>query len=326
MEMNDVESIRIFIGSSLKNSVEEAVMRYTLEKYTRAPLDIHVIDGSTGSVKNLKTGEVKALPEGMADRIPEATAFSYARWAIPEWCNHQGRAIYFDSDQLAISDVSELWNYDLAGRTLAAVQVKQVKCHQYYIDHFLKPLIDADDILYLTSVMLIDCEKAPWKLSQLVDLMDQNVLTSTSLMNLGEQFRQYFNCQVTLLPREWNHLNCVDRNSKLVHFTDLTDQPWRFDHNDLSDLWERFYLEAIDANFIPQSTLEAAFARNGILPRIKALGEMPKLVRRPVNWVWRTWDGTRFELFRWLKYQRERVKFHGSRLILRLVQRPSIHT
>lgn len=304
-----VEPIRIFIGSSLKNSVEEAVMRYTLQKYTRAPLDITVIDGITGSCKNLKTGEVKALPEGVPDRIPEATAFSYARWAIPEWCNYQGRALYFDSDQLAISDVSELWNYDLAGRTLAAVKIKEVKCHHYYVKHFLEPLIESPETLFLTSVMVIDCEKAPWNLRQLLDLIDQKAFTPTSLMNLGEQFRQYFNCEVTLLPKEWNHLNLIQGDSKLVHFTDLTDQPWRFDHNDISDLWERFYLEAIDAGFVPQSTLDTAFARKGILPRIKALGEMPKFIRRPVNWVWRTWDGTTFKFNRWLVQQPNRIKF-----------------
>ncbi|NDJ18747.1 glycosyltransferase [Myxacorys almedinensis] len=314
MQTNSVEPIRIFIGSSLKNSVEEAVMRYTLQKYTRAPLDIHVIDGITGVSKNLETGETKALPAGIAETIPEATAFSYARWAIPEWCDHQGRALYFDSDQLAIADIAELWNYDLAGGMLAAVQIKQVKCHQYYIDHFLEPLIQADEILHLSSVMVIDCEKIPWNISQLVELMGQNAFSSTSLMNLGEQFRQYFNCQVTPLPREWNHLNCIARDSKLVHFTDLTDQPWRFDHNDISNLWERYYLEAIDANFIPQETLDIAFAKKGILPRIKALGEMPKPIRRPVNWVWRTWNGTTFELNRWLDHQRERLKFGWCRL------------
>ncbi|MBD1856058.1 MULTISPECIES: glycosyltransferase [Leptolyngbya] len=322
MQTNSVEPIRIFIGSSLKNSVEEAVMRYTLQKYTRAPLDIHVINGITGSVKNLKTGEVRALPDGLADRIPEATAFSYARWAIPEWCDHKGRALYFDSDQLAISDVSELWNYDLAGKALAAVKIKDVKCHQYYIDYFLKPLIETPEILYLSSVMVIDCEKTPWKLHQLVDLMDQNAFSSVSLMNLGEDFRRYFNCEVVALPCEWNHLNRIDRDSKLVHFTDLTDQPWRFDHNDISDLWERFYLEALDAGFVPKETLEIALERKGILPRIKALGEMPKLIRRPVNWVWRTWDGTKFDFLRWLTHQIDRVKFYRSRL----VQKTSMHT
>jgi Glycosyl transferase family 8 len=309
MQTNSVEPIRIFIGSSLKNSVEEAVMRYTLQKYSRSALEIHVMDGITGVAKNLSTGETKSLPAGMAERIPNATAFSLARWAIPEWCNHQGRALYFDSDQLAIADVAELWNYDLAGAMLAAVQIKQVKCHQYYIDHFLDPLIQANEIFHLTSVMVMDCQKTPWNISQLVDLMDQNAFSFTNLMNLGEQFRQYFNCQVALMPREWNHLNCIDRDSKLVHFTDLTDQPWRFDHNDISDLWERFYLEAIDAGMIPQSTLDTAFERKGILPRIKALGEMPKLIRRPINWVWRTWDGTTFELKRWLDIQQERLKF-----------------
>lgn len=322
MQTNSVESIRIFIGSSLKNSVEEAVMRYTLQKYTRAPLEIHVIDGITGSAKNLNTGEVRALPDGLADRIPEATAFSYARWAIPEWCDHKGRALYFDSDQLAISDVSELWNYDLAGKALAAVKIKEVKCHQYYIDHYLKPLINAPEILYLSSVMVIDCEKTPWKLSQLVDLMGQNAFSSVSLMNLGEDFRRYFNCEVVSLPCEWNHLNRIDRASKLVHFTDLTDQPWRFDHNDISNLWERFYLEAVDAGFVPKETLGIALERKGITPRIKALGEMPKLIRRPVNWIWRTWDGTKFDFLRWLNHQIERVRFFSSRL----VQKTSIHT
>lgn len=38
-----------------------------------------------------------------------ATPFSGFRWAVPELCNFQGRAIYCDSDFIFLSDIRQLW-------------------------------------------------------------------------------------------------------------------------------------------------------------------------------------------------------------------------
>ncbi|MBW4538639.1 MAG: hypothetical protein KME43_05765 [Myxacorys chilensis ATA2-1-KO14] len=296
--------IRIFIGSSPKNLIEERVFCYSLLKSASQSMEIYIIDGVTGSAKNIVTGDVKTLPADIAGRIKGATAFSLARWAIPEWCNYQGRAIYCDSDQLVMSDVAELWNYDLVDSVFAAVPVKQAKCYKHYIEDSMNGFLNTEEVFYLASVMLIDCAKVKWSINELVELLDRNAFSLPSLMYLGEHFRKHFNLSVTAIPSEWNHLDYVDRDSKIVHFTDLTSQPWRFHHNPISDLWEQFFLAALDENAVTQDEIDTAYANGWITGRIKALAHMPKIVRRPLNRIWRSWSAAIFNLSTVLKQQK----------------------
>lgn len=295
------EPIRVFIGSSPKNAVEEAVFRYTLQKHAGVPVEIHAINGKTGSVTNLTTQEVKQLPPSLIERVPGATAFSLARWAIPEWCDYQGRAIYCDSDQVVIADIAELWNIDLAGHTLAAVPVKAAKCQPNYRKTILKNYLESSEDFYLASVMVLDCERAKtWSLTAIVDWVDQKRRANIppNMMMVGQSFREAFQIDVMALPPEWNHLDWVDATSKLVHFTDLTSQPWRFHHNPTSTFWETLYLEAIDQGYLSLETVSEAYAQGWINRRIKALAKAPKASRGLVNALWRQWSAFNFTLGR----------------------------
>lgn len=281
--------IRLFIGSSPKNSIEEKVLRYTLQKYTKYPIEINVIDGQAGTVKTLNTGEVKQLPQALTDRVKGATAFSMARWAIPEWCNYQGKAIYCDSDQLALADLSLLWDTGMNGATLAMVPVKQAKSSKHFYKQTLKSYAEADETYYLASVMVIDCEKASsWSFASLIDLLDRQVLSLRDLMYVGSQFRNRFNAAVADLPCEWNHLDYRDRTTNILHFSDLTTQPWRFHHHPIGSFWEKYYLEAVETGFLTSEEILKARSERWITERIKALPALPKSVRWLVNPIWRT--------------------------------------
>ncbi len=297
MNQPNLTPIRLFIGSSPKNAIEENVFRYTLQKYTHSPLDIYVIDGQAGAVKRLETGEVKQLPPNVISRIKGATAFSLARWAIPQWCDYQGKAIYCDSDQITLTDLAELGNYDLGDATLAAVAVRQAKSNPHYIKHFLKDFLRSNDECYLASVMVIDCEKAAcWSLESLVDLIDRQVFSLPELMYLRSSFRDHFQLKVNNLPCEWNHLDYVDSTSKIVHFTDLTSQPWLFHHNSTSDLWEQFFLEALEQGFLTPEEVVHAYEQRWISHRIKTLAFMEKDMRQPINVLWRSWNAFFFTI------------------------------
>jgi lipopolysaccharide biosynthesis glycosyltransferase len=309
------EPIRIFIGSSPKNTIEEAVFRYTLQKYTTSAIEIHVINGQAGTATNLNTGEVKSLPPNLIGRIPGATAFSLGRWAIPEWCGYRGKAIYCDSDQVLLADLAQLWNFDLSGCTLAAVPVKQAKSATAYIDSYLQTYLNVEDDYYLASVMLIDCEKAAQlSLSSLVEAMDRQAFSMSDLMYLGETFRQYLGVEVKTLPSEWNHLDYVDGTSKLVHFTNLDSQPWRFHHHPIAQFWEDIFLDAIAENAISQETVKLAYANGWITARIKAIAALDQQYPESVNQIWRRWSRIRLAIARFFTHQIKRVKFVLSRL------------
>lgn len=50
-----------------------------------------------------------------------ATSFSGLRWAIPEVCGFEGRAIYCDSDVIFMADIAELWRQSfLPGKAVMA--------------------------------------------------------------------------------------------------------------------------------------------------------------------------------------------------------------
>ncbi|MCU0549111.1 MAG: hypothetical protein MUC48_07165 [Leptolyngbya sp. Prado105] len=312
--MSTQSPIRVFIGSSPKNLIEERVFCHSLLKHASQPVEFYAIDGFTGSAKNLMTGEVKSLPPGIRNRMKGATAFSLGRWAIPEWCNYEGKAIYCDSDQILLSDITQLWNSDLAEATLAAVPVKQAKCYKHYIIDSMGAFLKTEETFYLASVMLIDCEKVKWSIRELLEKLDQNVFSLANLMYMGEQFRRHYQLSVAALPCEWNHLDYVDAESKLVHFTDLTSQPWQFHHNPVSDLWEQAFLEALDQGAVTQADIDTSYANGWLSGRVKALAQMPKSIRRPVNWIWRNSNATIFKLHASWHHQIERVKFVLSRL------------
>jgi hypothetical protein len=323
MNQPNLTPIRIFIGSSPKNMIEEKVFRYTLQKYAQTPLDIYVIDGKAGAVKRLETGEVKQLPANVISRIKGATAFSLARWAIPQWCDYQGRAIYCDSDQIALTDLAELGNYDLGDATLAAVTVRQAKSNPHYIKHFLKDFLQSNDECYLASVMVIDCAKAAcWSLESLVDLIDRQVFSLPELMYLRSSFRDHFQLQVNDLPCEWNHLDYVDSTSKIVHFTDLTSQPWLFHHNPTSDRWEQFFLAAIEAGFLSPDEVSHAYANGWISHRIKTLASMEKELRQPINVLWRSWNAFFFTIGQFFVDQVKLLRkvFYKIRMSLGLIK------
>lgn len=308
------DPIRIFIGSSPKNTIEEAVFRYTLQKHTSSAIEIHVINGQAGTETNLTTGEVKALPPNLINRIPGATAFSLGRWAIPEWCGYRGKAIYCDSDQVLLADLAELWNFDLSGCTVAAVPVKQAKSASAYIDSYLQTYLNVEDDYYLASVMLIDCEKAAFSLRSLIDDMDRKAFSMSDLMYLGDPFRHYLNIEVKTLPSEWNHLDYVDETSKLVHFTNLDSQPWRFHHHPIAPFWEDIFLEAIAQNAISQETVKTAYANGWITARMKAIALQKQQYPESMNRLWRRWSRVRLAIAQFCRHQIKRVKFVISRM------------
>lgn len=296
----NLEPIRIFIGSSINNLVEQKVYCYTLKQRSQHPLDFNIIDGLNGCVTNLTTGEVKQLPTDIQQHIPGATAFSLARWAIPEWCDYKGKAIYCDSDQIAIDDIAELWNFDLEDNLCAAVPVKAAKCDPHYIRHFLKGYLKAEDTYYLSSVMLIDCEKGSvWSLEKLVKLIRDQAFSIEDLMFLTAPFRDHFNVSVKTLPSEWNHLDVIYSDSKIVHFTNLSSQPWRFHHHSISELWDGLFLEAYDKGELTRADVLQANRLGRLTARHKVMSDLNKSVRQWVNRVWRIPVGTVALFFRY---------------------------
>ena len=87
-----MSAIRIFIGTDDGQAVSTAVLKHSIMSRTSSEVDLR---------------ELKDLRTGLEDRF--YTGFSFYRWGIPSFCDFTGRAIYLDTDIVALCDVRELW-------------------------------------------------------------------------------------------------------------------------------------------------------------------------------------------------------------------------
>lgn len=182
--------IKIFIGTSegLDDKDAELVLEYTLRKNCSEPLEIIFMRNTPGNFF------------GGFNNHTWWTPFSYLRWAIPEFCNFQGRALYMDVDQVNFKDISRLFYMDLEGKPLA--------------------VREGD---YRTCVMVLDCEKLKGLLPSVKDMKKQSPESQSFLVkNLLQNVATY--------DKRWNCLDGEDRRSSDIwhlHFTEMTTQPWK---------------------------------------------------------------------------------------------------
>jgi len=202
------DPIRIFIGTEPRMWLGNAVLKHSIEKLATAPVDIHMMDYSEEDPTwhNWDMGRPPHVPctRSLNEKGNSVwfTDFTNFRWAIPEKCGFEGRAIYNDFDQIYTKDPKELWDIDMGGKAMLTLT------------------------MYETSVMLFDCAKFgefDWWPS--VEEMKTN----------GFGIRQYcellFHKNVTgQLPFHWNCLDgrpgtpWMEGYTGCVHYTDMSGQ------------------------------------------------------------------------------------------------------
>ena len=155
-------------------------------------------------------------PRKKSDR--PRTQFSFQRFLIPKLCGYQGRAVYLDSDMLVFGDPLDLWQHDFRGGVAS-------------------PPEDSRGAQF--AVMLIDCERARWDIVDLIARMDANKLDYRGLMDMR------FERVSASLSQKWNCLDWMDDSTKLLHFTDMTKQPWVRKCHPLRGVWESALEEAM---------------------------------------------------------------------------------
>jgi lipopolysaccharide biosynthesis glycosyltransferase len=119
------EKVRIFIGTSANGEDADAEMtyEYSLRKNTDRELDI---------VWMRQTRDEKSVWGGW-NTERWSTPFSGFRWAIPEVCGFEGRAIYTDVDMINFKDISLLLDTDLNGKPVAARRGSRFGGHEFCV-------------------------------------------------------------------------------------------------------------------------------------------------------------------------------------------------
>lgn len=190
--------IRIFVGCAAggEDAESQAVLEYTLRRHATAPLAITWMKLSR-SRKSVWSGWNTAA---------WSTPFTGLRWAIPEVCGFEGRAIYMDSDIICRADISELWRTPFAPGQMALLRETTGKLR--------------------TCVMLLDCAAARGHVRPLVELKAAADPHRLMVHHLREHRE--------LLGAFEGQWNCIDLKRadgiddptiRMIHYSSMPHQP-----------------------------------------------------------------------------------------------------
>jgi hypothetical protein len=231
--------IQIAIGSEIRQRIPQQVLEYSIRKHTSAEVDIR-------------------FPTPPVRRVG-GTRFGFARFCVPHAFGYGGRAIYLDADQLVLADLQEL--VDSLDLDHAIGLVRNIE------GTFAgKPVEPRNE----TSVMVLDCAKLKaWDPGMLFD----RVVPNGAVLRPGQiHYRDFMRLAwidpewIQPLDPRWNHYNLVRRDTKLVHFSHVREQPWKRPNHPLAAYWERWLAEAIDAGAVSRRDVLTAVARLHVHP------------------------------------------------------------
>ena len=257
------DTIKVFVGCDPNNCDLEQMMvlDYSIHKHTSAPVEIVWMqlskDPQSFWYSNPKTGE-----GWNTTKWP--TPFSGFRWAIPEYCDFSGRAIYMDADVIILDDLAELWHHPIEGKSIVAAKTK------------------ADMTRLCTCVW--DCSNAKGIIAPVANLR-ADAKSHKKMMKLLKS-------KPALIEPYQDSYNCVDgedlaiEDIKILHYSDMGTQ---FSHKhslprlseegsthwfdgeimphprqDLTELFESYYNEALANGYQLENY------------RVKDFGDFPK--------------------------------------------------
>ena len=229
--------IKVYVGSAIEQWIAYKVLEYSIRKHTNVTIIIKPLyeNNITWNLPKKKENHPK-------------TPFSFHRFLIPELNQFTGKAIYVDSDMLVFTDILDLWS-----REMNDIQIYSVKTRT---NSERKPQF---------SVMLMNCDYFKPTIQEIIQALDDGVLTYKSLMS---EMKIAKKIQVNI-EHEWNSLEYYESNkTKLLHYTDMNRQPWLFNNNQLSYLWIKELSTAIEEKFISIMDLKREIKKGRIKPSL----------------------------------------------------------
>ena len=210
------EPHRIYIGYDPSQDISFEVLRYSLEKHATEPIEVNKIDAE------------QLTDWGRPVDPLASTPFTYTRFLVPYLCDYQGTALFMDSDMLALGDITELFKLDMDGLAL------RVRKHEYNPEATVK----------MGGKVQTQYPRKNW--SSLM-LMNNSELTAWSMDAVSTQsgawlhrFEPIDDEKIGDISEEWNVLDHIDGDCKLLHYT--SGGPWLAgcEDADHADLWHKY--------------------------------------------------------------------------------------
>lgn len=258
----DMNKPRIFIGSGEASLLERKTLMHSLAANASRDVDLYVFNGTHNAVEHAPDPPELA-PLSLRIKYKNFTEFSMYRYLIPQLCNHQGRAIYLDSDMVSIGDISELFDCDMQGADFLATP------------HYGKEE-------WGTSAMLINCETCKFDLEEIFDEIEAGKYTYTDFSNMNPKYLEYHPLTIGNLDPNWNVFDKHDDDTKLIHYTNLTSQPWKFPGHPFGELWFEYFERARAAGEISEDDIEKQILRGYVRGDIRE-GNNPPSASEPTG-------------------------------------------
>lgn len=248
-------NVRIFIASTPAEWLPAKVLEFSIKETASVPTSVALIHEFN-----------KVIPMPVAAGNRPRTPFSFQRFLIPELCGFSGRAIYLDADMLVFRDIGILWQQDFSGCDLQTVQEGGAGRRGQF------------------SVMLLDCQRLGWRIDQIVEELDAGRLDYAALMY---EMRVASHIGRDISP-DWNSLEHYEAGkTSLLHFTDMTRQPWVSIANPFGELWIKCLRRALDCQFITREDLVrevlAGHVRPSLLRQIDECADEPALISKEMR-------------------------------------------
>lgn len=238
----DVQSpVRIFVGMQPEQQLAFEVLRYSIRRHASLSVDVIPLFRAVAA-----SGITIPAPQARQNR--PRTPFTFQRFAIPKLRNYQGRAIYLDSDMLVFRDIRELWMWPLQGAQVLSVREPPGSGRRPQF-----------------SVMVMDCEALKWDVAEIINRLDHNELTyeqAVHEMKVADRV-------AAVLPEDWNELERYrEGRTALLHYTDMSRQPWLTADNPNARYWCEELLAAIEAGQISRDQVENEVRTENIRPSL----------------------------------------------------------
>lgn len=235
----DIESpVRVYVGATEAQMLPVEVLEYSIRKHASMSVEVFPLHRSG-----------IAIPLPRDPKQQPRTPFSFQRFLIPALTEYRGRAIYLDSDMQVFKDIRALWTLPLKGADLLTVSEPESSGRRSQF-----------------SVMVLNCETLDWDIREIVRRLDEGQLRYEELvyqMSIVENIRADIN-------PAWNALEQFSaRETALLHFTDMTTQPWVSQENPLGYLWTGDLIEAIDAGAVSIDLVKEEVAKGHVRPSLR---------------------------------------------------------
>ncbi len=201
----------VFIQANARQMLGARISALSYKKASNRPdsFDVRIMDAAQWP-RLMQPGQ-SILRAGHIRRWDpdDLQSFTPLRFAPPSLMQFQGKAVVTDPDCFGVGDVAELFDRDMAGRSIMAVPRPGHNRRNDYI---------------ATSVMLLDCARLKhWDFDQQLDDLFAHRFDYIDWMELKREEP----ATVGFLEPEWNDFDRLTPKTKILHTTKRRTQPWK---------------------------------------------------------------------------------------------------